>query len=171
MRIESDRLAVGDGIGLGAGQQQQADVERVAVVQARVAWRDHRGHAQMPERAGGLLARRAYAEVRAGHDHVAGLHLRREFGAHGFQAVTRNSIDAVFHRVARCQLVGVDLGGQPPRPHDSISRASPIVPRTADAATVYGEARYTRALGEPMRPLKLRAVDEITVLPSGIALP
>ena len=44
-------------------------------------------------------------------------------------------------------------------------------PRTADAATVYGEPRYTCAVADPMRPLKLRAVLLMTVLPSAMAPP
>ena len=44
-------------------------------------------------------------------------------------------------------------------------------PRRAEAATVYGEARYTCAVGEPMRPLKLRAVLEMTLVASPTVSP
>jgi hypothetical protein len=44
-------------------------------------------------------------------------------------------------------------------------------PRKAEAATVHGEAKYTCTLDGPMRPLKLRAVLEITVVFSAKVAP
>ena len=44
----------------------------------------------------------------------------------------------------------------------SIPRGSAILPLTALAATVYGDAKNTWLDTAPMRPLKLRAVEEMT---------
>jgi hypothetical protein len=119
----------------------------------------------------GLLARRADAEVRPGDDHVTRANLRSELGPQCFEAMARRDFEPVLHRVARRELVRVHVGRQAPNPHARISRASAMRPRSAEAATVYGEPRKTCAVAAPMRPLKLRAVLEITVAPSRIAAP
>src|SRR6476469_4304372 len=102
----------------------------------------------MHQDAGRLLARRADAEVRPGDDHVARAHAERELGTHCLEAMACGDFDAVLHRRAGGELVGVDVGGEFPGPHAwppsvaararraSISRASLIAPHTAEAATV-----------------------------------
>src|SRR6218665_1044 len=92
-------------------------------------------------------ARGADAEVGAGHDHVARAHLAREFGADALQAVPGDGVGAVLHRVAGRERVGVDVDAQAPDAvaaggiHASTSRGSVTWPRSAAAATVYGEPR------------------------------
>ena len=49
-----------------------------------------------------------------------------------------------------------------------MSLGSTIWPATAAAATVYGEPKYTNASFEPMRPWKLRLVEEMHTSPSAI---
>ena len=154
-----------------AGQQQQADVEGIAEIEARVRGRHHRRHAQVHQHRCGLLARGADAEPGTGDEDVAAPHVGSEFGAHALQAVACHDVEAVLHRVAGRELIGVDVGRQAPGPHARISRASLMRPRRADAATVYGEPRNTCAVAAPMRPLKLRAVLEMTLTPSPIAAP
>ena len=74
--------------------------------------------------------------------HVALAHAAHEVRPHGFQAVACQHLDAVFHRVAGGQHVGVDVGTELPDPvqrcaaHASTSRGSAIRPLRADAATV-----------------------------------
>src|SRR6266850_4237294 len=120
----------------------------------------------MLERLGRLLAGRAGAEVAAGDDGVAGLHCRGERGRHGFKAMLGDFLDAELHVAARGDDVGVDVVAEDPGLHAIRSRGSAMCPATADAATVYGEARYTCAVADPMRPLKLRAVLEIATVSS-----
>src|SRR6218665_2252737 len=89
----------------------------------------------------------ADAEVGAGHDHVTRAHLAREFGADALQAVPGDGVGAVLHRVAGRERVGVDVDAQAPDAvaaggiHASTSRGSVTWPRSAAAATVYGEPR------------------------------
>src|SRR5690606_4966813 len=174
-QIDDDALALGDLAGTLAGHQQQADIEGVAEIQAAEAGRDHGVQAQLDQRGGGLLARRADAEIAARHQHVAWPHAAGEIGPHAFQAMAGDVGDAEFHVGARGELVGIDIVAGAPgfvgRTHASTSRGSAMRPASAAAATVYGEARYTWALAAPMRPLKLRAVVETTLAPSGIEPP
>ena len=124
---------------------------------------------------GRLLARGANTEVGASHDHIALAHAAHEVGPHRFEAVARQHVQAVLHGMAGGEYIGVDVSAQFPDPvgvcHTSTSRGSVMQPRTADAATVYGDARYTCAVAEPMRPLKLRAVLEMTVVLSPTVSP
>jgi hypothetical protein len=141
--VEGDLLALAQRFCLGAGQQQQAHVEGVAKVQPAVRRRNDGRHAQVHQHGGSLLARGADAEVGPGHQHVAGLHARGEVGADGLQAVPGDDVDAVLHRMARREQVGVDVGAQAPdavrclgHAHASTSRGSVTCPRNAAAATV-----------------------------------
>ena len=93
----------------------------------------------MHQRGSGLLARGAHAKVRARHQHIACAHLRRKFGAHGFQAMRRNAFNPEFHISPWGQRIGVDVGPHLPdfvRAHASTSRGSLMLPRRAEAATV-----------------------------------
>ena len=121
----------------------------------------------MPERRGGLLARGAGAEISSRHDDVSGPHRRGERRIDRFEAVLCDLLDRELHVAARSEHVRIDVVAEYPGPHASISRGSHTRPATADAATVYGEARYTCADAAPMRPLKFRAVVEIATAFSG----
>ena len=57
---------------------------------------------------------------------------------HGFEAMPGDDVDAVLHRMARRQCIGVDVGAEAPDAmgHASTSRGSVTHPRSADAATV-----------------------------------
>jgi hypothetical protein len=126
------------------------------------------------QRRGGLLARRADAEVRPGDQHVAALHADGEIGAQRLQAMAGDDIDAGLHEFARRQLVGIDIGADAPdavRAPASTSRGSAMRPCSAAAATVAGDASQTCTPSPPMRPRKLRAVLAMTRLPSVSRLP
>ncbi|MNN60489.1 hypothetical protein D3C81_1756780 [compost metagenome] len=146
-------LAFRQHVRLRAGQEQQANVEGVAKVQAVKGWRDHGGYAQAHQGRRRLLARRPDAEIRPGHQDVARLHLPCEFRADPLQAMPRNLVDAELHIGARRQRVGVDVGPHAPDAmgcgglcgdgvccdpvrHAITSRGSAMRPATAEAATV-----------------------------------
>src|SRR5690606_9549199 len=136
-----------------------------------------RGDAELHQHRRRLLAGRADAEVRPRHDHVARPHPGGEIGPQVLQAVLGDDVEAELHHRAGRELVGIDLGRQPPdavrgvTAHASTSRGSWICPRNADAAAVYGDARKTSVSLPPIRPRKLRAVVEMTRLPDGTRLP
>ena len=56
-------------------------------------------------------------EVRPGDDHVAAPHPECELGTKRLEAVARGHLDAVLHRRAGGELVGVDVGREFPGPH------------------------------------------------------
>src|SRR5690606_1687365 len=103
----------------------------------------------------GLLARGADAEAFAADHDIAADDVAREFRSHGFEAMLRELLDGFADRVTRREQVGVDAIAEHPGTagehcrggaHAAArvgrkSRGSPIVPRMAEAATVYGEAR------------------------------
>src|SRR2546423_459487 len=167
--VEVDRVVVAfpDALRLPAVARRAAAIDRIALEQARVRFGDEGGDTEMLERFRRLLARRTGAEVAAGDDDIAFAHARGEGRIQRLQAVAGDLVDAVLHVAARRDGVRVDIVAQHPGLHCSIPRGSVMRPVTADAATVYGEARYTCADAAPMRPLKFRAVVEIATAFSG----
>ena len=86
--VHGDDVAVGDGLGgLGALEDGQAHVDRVAVEDAREALGDHAGDAGGLDGHGGVLAAGAAAEVLVGDHDVAGLHAAHERGVKILEAV------------------------------------------------------------------------------------
>src|SRR6266513_197442 len=146
---------------------RKAEVEGVAVKEAGERLRDQGDDAEVLERRGRLLARGAGAEVASRHDDVTRPHRGGERRVQCFEAVLGHLLDRELHVAARGEHVRIDVVAEYPRPHASISRGSHTRPATADAATVYGEARETCADAAPMRPLKFRAVVEIATAFSG----
>ena len=70
---------------------------------------------------------------------------RGELGPHGFQAMRRDDLDAVLHAWPGAEW-SVSMSAprrqtRVRRAHASTSRGSVMRPRSADAATVYGEPR------------------------------
>ena len=141
--IDLQPVAGANAARFGADQQGQAEVKGVAIKQACKRGRDHRIHAQMPQRAGGLFTRGAHAKVLSADDDIAGFHLGRKARLHGLEAVFCDLFDAKFHVNARRKHVGVEVVTEHPglAAHDINSRGSAMRPVTADAATVYGEPR------------------------------
>src|SRR5258706_15139492 len=112
----------------------------------------------MLERLGRLLTRGAGAEVAAADHEVAAFYRVRKGGLERVHAVLCDLVDTELHVAAGHDGVGVDVVAEDPGLHARSSRGAAMRPATADAVTVYGDARYTGADAAPMRPLKLRAV-------------
>ncbi len=162
--VEGDRLTVFDAIGLRAGEQQQADVERVAVEQAGVTRRDHRSDAEMHQHAGRLFARRADAEVRACDDDIASLDLGCELWSYAFKAVACDHVEAVLHCVTRRELVGVDVGGELPGSHGlELAKPRAGARRRSDAAA-------PRCARGPLRCSIAWPAEKLASLPAVVAL-
>src|SRR5919198_2458401 len=118
----------------------------------------------MLERFRRLLARGASAKVAAGDEHIALFHRSGERRLDRFHAMPRDLVDAVLHVAPGRDDIGVDVVAEDPGSHCSMLRGSVMRPVTADAATVYGDAKYTCADAAPMRPLKFRAVVEMATV-------
>ena len=137
---------------MGAGQQQQPDIEGVAEVQPVVGRRNHRRHTQVHQGGSGLFTRGADTEIAPGDDHIAALHAASELWPHALQAVRRNALDAELHVGAGRQHIGVDVGAKSPDPvplrfaHRPAHGLTPAVSRTA-----------AKARGSLMRPVMAEA--------------
>src|SRR5687767_7951682 len=134
--VQAQPVAIADALGLCADERRQAEVERVAVEQAGKRFGDQRGHAEVLQRRGRLLARGARAKVAAGHHDVARFYLFWKFGKNRLEAMLRDVLDAELHVLARRDDVGIDVVAEHPGPHGSISLGSHTCPATAVAATV-----------------------------------
>src|SRR5690606_23409877 len=123
---------------------------------------------EMAKRLGCLFARGAKAKIAPGDENIAGPCVRREIRPHRFQAMRRDLGDAATHIFSGGELIGVDIvpDQKDASAHRSFSRkgrGSVIRPVIAEAATVSGDPSHTLELAAPMRPWKLRAVEEMQV--------
>ena len=128
---------------VGADQRRQAEVECVAVENARERSGDDRAHTQFGQRLHRLLARGADAEGFAADHDVARPHLAGEVRIDRFQAVAGQHRQRLAHVRAGGEHVGVDAvaeyEGLAAHVHGlspSSSRGSQIWPFTAAAATL-----------------------------------
>src|SRR2546422_6897856 len=138
----------------------ESEVDRVPEEDARERVREDRGDAQRLQCDRRLLPARAAAEVGSRDDHVPGLDVLRPCRVDGLECVLREHLRVGRPQVLACDdVVGRDVVTK--RPHAALEsglhdryafRGSVISPWIADAVTVQGLARYTCAVGEPIRP-------------------
>src|SRR6185295_12799948 len=121
------------------------EVDGVAIEQTGERLCNQHGDAEMLQCLGRLLARRTDAEVAATDHGITRPHFRGKRRQHRREAVLGDLLDAELHVAAGGDDVGVDVVAEDPGLHASSSRGSAMCPATAEAATVYGEARYTCA--------------------------
>ena len=167
--IDAHEIAGADLVDLAAHQHRQAEIQRVAIEDAAIGARQHGGDAEMLERLGGLLARGADAKALAGDHHVARLHRAREIRIDGFQAMRGDGRDRMLHIDAGREHVGVDAvavdeGAAELRALMTASRADRKCGRARrrppPCRAIRDRCWRSRV---PMRPLKLRAIEEMQV--------
>ena len=100
--VDAHHVALRDRVaGLGAFHDGEADVDGVAVEDAREALRDDHADARRLDSHRGVLARAAAAEVLVRHDDVAGARAADEAGVEVLQAVPGEL----------CRVRGVEVAG------------------------------------------------------------
>src|SRR3989441_1651807 len=144
----------------GALDHWEPEVVGVPEEDARESGRENRGDAEGLQSDRCLLPARAAAEVRSRDDHVPGPDVPRPRRVDGLEGVLREHLRIRGPQVLACDdVVGRDVVAE--RPHAALEaglhdryafRGSVISPWIADAVTVHGLARYTCAVGEPIRP-------------------
>jgi hypothetical protein len=113
-KVELQPVACRDLVGLAEEERRQAQVERVAIEDAREALRQHRADAEDLQRLRGLFAARSHSEVLAADHDVARLDLGGELGIDRLEAVLRHLFDRQLHVDSRRQDIGVDVVAEGP---------------------------------------------------------
>src|SRR6478735_4531950 len=162
--VDRDPQAVVGGVDRrGAGDDREAEVDAVAVEDAREAPADDAADPASLHRQRDMLARRADAEVRADDKDRSLDEALAELRVEALEEILRHLVRVLHVEVragihdVRVDVVAFDDERDTLDSH-LITSGWTSSPATAAAAATHAFARYTPASGDPMRPRKFRFV-------------